>query len=724
MQKKSAKGSFPSTDSRIPKSTDKNTLNKGRKLFIFLTVLVILFFIIIISIGVFIITKKEGDSESDDTSNLPDGAQTMHDNGEIWVEEIDSDYKIEQDTTPLNFETALSADIMLSGIDFNNTGGSLLFNHIGHIASDGTHLILADRNNNRVLIWNSLPTSNTPPDVVLGQEDFTSNNPGDGMDNLNWPISVATDGKYVIVADTYNDRILIWNSFPTSNGQPADIVLQNESEDEAILRQKGALGWPWDVWTDGEKLIVASTGTQQVLIWNQIPAQSYQTADFTLQIDDFGTPRTIGSDGTRLVIGDHNAFQDQRGNFFWNTFPTTSDQPYDFFISNPSSIGVAEDPERPPMGDHMASLFTEEGEFLLLGNSGLHIWNSFPQDENDAPDISMSEDSPQANDFKLENGDGSGMVYAGGKLYLSLSNSNKIVAYTGIPKDKSVEPDFAIGSDDINTNTLEENFFITNPVPATNGTNLFVSSDFDRKLYVWKNIPAESGANPDFVYHNAGGWDNALYNETFVLAGQEIVYVWKKLPLEKNLPDLEFKLEIGNVKLQEIKGVAIDDRYFYLSDSKANKVYIWEGMPDENSNPMYTLDIESPWRLSSDGEYLAVTEMYNHRITLYKIDNLSNNAQPVGIIGGRGDFNLPQGVTLSKGHLFIGDTGFNRVHIWTDIDNAISGSDADFILGTAAGEERMPLIGKDNLFWPATCAFDGTHLWIGEFKFSGRLLRY
>jgi hypothetical protein len=724
MQNKSAKDSLPSMDSNLSKSTDKNTPSKRRKLFIFLAVLAVLFLIIIISIGIFFIINREEIPESDDTSDVPDEAQTMHVGDEIWVEEIDSDYEVEQDTTPLSFETALSADIMLSGIDFNNTGGPLLFNHVGHIASDETHLILADRNNNRVLIWNSLPTSNTSPDIVLGQKDFTSNNPGDGMDNLNWPISVATDGERIFVADTYNDRILIWNSFPTSNGQPADVVLQNESGDQVTLNQEGALGWPWDVWTDGEKLIVASTGTQQVLVWDHVPEQSYQAADLSLKIDGFGTPRTIGSDGTRLVIGDHNAFQDQRGNFFWNTFPTTSNQPYDFFISSPSSIGQEDNRGGPPMGDHMASLFTEEGEFLMLGNSGLHIWNSFPQDENDAPDVSMSENSQESNGFEFKNGDGSGMVYENGILYLSLSNSNMVLGFNGIPDDESTEPDFAVGSDDMNVNTLDKNFFITNPAPATNGTNLFVSSDFDRKLYVWKNIPAESGVKPDFVYHNAGGWDNALYDETFILAGQETVYVWEELPLEKNLPDLEFRLEIGNAQLQEIKGVAIDDRYFYLSDSMADKVYIWEGIPDEDSNPMYTLDIEDPWRLSSDGEYLAVTEIYNHRITLYKIDDLSNNVQPDGIIGGQGTFNLPQGVILSKGHLFIGDTGFNRIHIWTDVDNAISGADADLILGAAPGEEGTPLIGKDELFWPTACAFDGTHLWVGEFKFSGRLLRY
>jgi hypothetical protein len=84
-------------------------------------------------------------------------------------------------------------------------------------------------------------------------------------------------------------------------------------------------------------------------------------------------------------------------------------------------------------------------------------------------------------------------------------------------------------------------------------------------------------------------------------------------------------------------------------------------------------------------------------------------------------FNLPQGALASKGHLFVGDTGFNTVHIWTDIGDAIVGKSADVFLGDKG---RYPEIGENKLFWPAVLAYDGKYLWIGEFKFSERLLRF
>ena len=256
------------------------------------------------------------------------------------------------------FQTGQDADLMLSGIDFNNTGGPLLFNHPGNVASDGTHFLLADRNNNRVLLWNALPTGNTPPDLVLGQPDSTQNNPGTGLHQMNWPVGVATDGRHVLVADTMNDRILIWNSFPAQNGQPADVEIRGSApiggpdrpKDNAVAKRQ--IGWPWAVWTNGEKVVVASTATASVLIWNSFPVQNDQLADIVLYAkNNFGTPRSIGSDGMRLVVGDHNAKPSGGGgNFFWKTFPVTDDAPYDFSAVSAERMGevVVRDEIEPP----------------------------------------------------------------------------------------------------------------------------------------------------------------------------------------------------------------------------------------------------------------------------------------------------------------------------------------------------------------------------------------
>src|SRR5690606_8373287 len=71
--------------------------------------------------------------------------------------------------------------------------------------SDGQKLAVADTGNNRVLIWNQFPAgADVPPDIVLGQPDFNTNtaNTGGVSDiSMNGPITVYWDGTHFIVAE-------------------------------------------------------------------------------------------------------------------------------------------------------------------------------------------------------------------------------------------------------------------------------------------------------------------------------------------------------------------------------------------------------------------------------------------------------------------------------------------------------------------------------------------
>lgn len=640
--------------------------------------------------------------------NLPGGGNQQQQAGAITVTSTGSSYKIASGVTSGSFHTGQDADIMLSGFGFDNAGDPLLFNHPGNVASDGTRLLLADRNNNRVLIWNSLPTGNTLPSIVLGQDNFYSNNPGAGLNQMNWPVGVCVGGGKVLVADTYNDRILIWNSFPTTNGQSADMEL------------KEGVKWPWAVWTNGTKLVVTSTGQAKVLIWSSFPT-SNTAADISIAIqNEIGTPRSIASDGQHLVIGDHNAFQTKQGTFFWKTFPTQNNQRYDFFVA-----------EVPLMGQSQQALegsllwgptMTADGKLIGVANQ-LYIWNSFPADGNDTPDVSVGSGYPGAPGYDFggkQSGDGSGVTVAGSKFYVSLSNGNKVVGFNSIPTSTTQYPDFAIGAENIYTNTLSTNYFLTNPAPVTNGTSLFIISNYDSTLYVWKNLPDESGAKPDYAYAlNAPPTGIAIFGDNLVVASHNSLLVWKTLPLAGQLPDTTTNT-IGGVQFSSIGGMAKDENYFYISDTAANKIYVWEDNPFQNpSSPKYTLNITASG-ISSDGKYLAVPNA-EQMPSFYRISEFPNpNALQ---IPGR-PFNLPGDALVYNNKLFVADTCFNRIQIWNSVDTAISGSPPDVVLGQANLGNTTPAIGKNRLFWPSTLTFDGDYLWVGEYKFSGRVVRF
>ena len=636
------------------------------------------------------------------------------------------------------FTTGQDAYILLSGIDFNHAGylnsegDGLLFNHPGNIATDDTRLLLADTWNNRVLIWNTIPESNLSPDMVLGQENLTTNDPGTGLNRMNWPVGVSTANDKVVVADAQNDRILIWNSFPTSNGQPSDLYLD-------ISQYDPEMGWPWAVWTNGTRLIVTSTRGAAVLIWNSFPTTNNQPPDLLLwgqNPDDhtnrFGTPRSIGSDGeTYLVIGDHNPQNESadEGNFFWNAFPTFNNAPYDFFMTDPVESQVMWGGVKAP-----------DGKFVTLGTR-LHIWNSIPTAVT-SPDLSvgktyveLSETVCDEDGYPFQDGDGSGVVITpSGKVFLSLSNRNMVVAFNSMPISANQCPDYAIGSPDIDTNTLQTHYLISNPLPATDGKSLFATSEGWNRLYVWNSIPTESGTYPDLTYPSTlisfgySVMDNAVYENTLVIAGEKAVDIWTTGPFYQQAPDISFRNQIGSVTFQYIRGVALDDKYLYIADGDAGKLYVWNALPDANSSPLFSLDLPRVYRLSSDGTYLAVVMMENHKVKIYSVDGLSGSSTPVAEIPAVGfaytPFNLPAGALVAESHLFIADTGGSRVLGWESIQEAINGSDPDVVLGKQNLFDTTSAIGIDSLFMPAGLAFYRNRLWVGEFKFSNRLVGF
>ncbi len=171
-------------------------------------------------------------------------------------------------------------------------------------------LIVADSNNNRVLIWNRIPATNgVPADVVLGQNSFTTcvsnDDDQDGAIDgptdrtLYYPAGVWSNGKRLIVADTKNNRVLIWNSIPTANFTPADVVLgqgdfthmdYNDDNQDGVPDANPTsrtLDYPYFLDSNGTQLFVADCSNHRVLIWNSIPIANFTPADVVLGQGDF-----------------------------------------------------------------------------------------------------------------------------------------------------------------------------------------------------------------------------------------------------------------------------------------------------------------------------------------------------------------------------------------------------------------------------------------------------
>ncbi|WP_159476599.1 hypothetical protein [Dyadobacter sp. 3J3] len=115
----------------------------------------------------------------------------------------------------------------------------------------GSKLIVADTGQNRIFIWNELPENIFgEPDLVLGQLQTvdTGRNSGGGVNasTLQYPSGIWSDGKVLIIADAWNHRVLIWHTFPIKSGQPADVVIGQPDFNHNLPNVKGIGNNPSD----------------------------------------------------------------------------------------------------------------------------------------------------------------------------------------------------------------------------------------------------------------------------------------------------------------------------------------------------------------------------------------------------------------------------------------------------------------------------------------------
>lgn len=240
------------------------------------------------------------------------------------------------------------ANFVMGQDDFTSTSSSTTakgFSSPQTVVGDGFKTMMADFSNNRVLLWNSVPSSNLDADVVVGQDDFTSAAPACTQSSLRNPESVAMSGNKLVVTDTNNHRVLIWNSIPTTNGEPADIVLGQSDFTSCTANAGGisgsSLAYPAGVWTDGTRLVVLDSANNRALIWTSFPTSNGQAADIVIGQANFtsGTANAGGisaatlskpyigvfSNGVQLFITDNVNHRV----LIWNSFPTSNGQAAD-----------------------------------------------------------------------------------------------------------------------------------------------------------------------------------------------------------------------------------------------------------------------------------------------------------------------------------------------------------------------------------------------------------
>lgn len=323
-----------------------------------------------------------------------------------------------------------AAELALGQADFTgntaNRGGAVAagtLNQPYRTVRTGTKLLAADAVNNRVLIWNTLPTaSGQDADLALGQPGLvtdTANNGGISAATLSQPTDVHTDGTRLFVADAANNRVLIWNTIPTASGTAADLVLGQPDMDDNTANQGGAaslatLSDPECVFTDGTRLLVCDTGNHRVLIWSSIPTADNQPADIVVgqstvngvAANQGGAVSGAGLDapyfaifsGSRLLVSDTNNSRV----LVWNSIPTSHGAGADVALGQTSlttNVASSGGVSASSMGSSAGLAVDSSGRLAVVDftNHRVLIWNSIPSAHFTASDSVVGQPTATAN---------------------------------------------------------------------------------------------------------------------------------------------------------------------------------------------------------------------------------------------------------------------------------------------------------------------------------------
>jgi uncharacterized protein (TIGR03437 family) len=449
------------------------------------------------------------------------------------------------------FVTGQAARLVIGQTTFTsqNFGASdTLLGGVGGIAFAGDTLYVADSNrigltplNNRVLMFEHMsqtmptPLASIPAysgicpvcggqaSVVLGQPDFLSTNFHTSQTGMRTPVAVATDGNIVAVADTENNRVLLWKSIPTSNGQPADLVLGQvdfNTVQEPIVATASSFRGPQGVWIQNGKLFVADTQNNRIMIWNSIPTANNQPADVELGQSNFTTvgpippttivscatcpggfsttppllatqgtmlnPVSVTSDGFHLFVADlgYNRV------LIWNGIPTQNGKPADVEIGQTNfTNAIAND------------------NVDLCPQAGVDTCNS-PATPTYPDMCGRTLNAPR---FVLSDGT---------RLFIADGGNDRVLIFNTIPTQNAAEADAVLGQPDefasVVTSTtslfsplLVQSAANVDPSPtglAFDGTNLYVADPSNRRILVY------TAATPNVALD---GIRNAASLETF-----------------------------------------------------------------------------------------------------------------------------------------------------------------------------------------------------------------
>ena len=625
------------------------------------------------------------------------------------------------------------------------------------LAYDWTNLYIADRGGNRILVLYGIPASDfQTADRVVGQPEFSTNVPNypdfqaSTNRNLNSPKGVCSDGTSLYVADTENHRVLVWNSIPTVNYAAADYVLGQPDFASNSANQGGSpasttLDTPYRVQADATRLYVSDTGNHRVLIYNlPIGANEQPAVNVLGQLffnqnspnqgwptpaaDTLRSPQGIFTDGTTLYVAD----SENHRVLSWIIPGLWGDGDPAGRVLGQSAMNT-DLPNNPVIGLDTLNLpgdVYEDGSNVYVAdrdNNRILIYNLPVTVDGQAANVVVGQlNGTSSNRETTQEGlaEPTGVVSTGSKLLINEQGNNRHKIHNSIPTTNYEPADVVFGQrnfTDGGANHAEVNArtFKFAAGLDTDGNQLFVADWDSGRVLGWSLLPDVNNKNADIVFGQTSFTDSG-----------------------------------GNLGPDRLFGpvsVAYDPSgpgRLFVADSNNNRVVVYTsfgvgatgsafiGQLDGSSDLAGTSSTELtyPTGVSWDGTRLWVVDAGNHRLlrftavgtgaaadmVLGQEDFASGGADHTGSdpvpIGGDQSFNNPLGVVASGNGpgaiLAVADSGNHRAMIWNTLPS-VDDQAATLVLGQADFTTGLPgATARDRLKSPVAVESKGTALYV------------
>jgi sugar lactone lactonase YvrE len=594
------------------------------------------------------------------------------------------------------------------------------------VALDGTHLVVADTENHRVLIWNAVPTANgTAADLELGQTDFTGRRPNDGRGDANldgfsdadadgffYPVGVASDGTHLFVADRLNHRVLVWNTFPTANGQPADAVIgqasfagnqANAGNGPFVFVPQG-LNLPTGVALAGGALWIADTGNNRVVRYDSATSAPVQAQVFLGQTSGSSVTNATYYLSTEGAPGQPKGPQ--------ATSATSVLAPRGLTVVGTTLYVTEVDSNRVHMFDTQS--------LAPVGELGQATATGMTANVNGVTGASLS--GPL------------GIAAGGNTLWVADASNNRVLAYdiTTVPAAGAAAT-AVLGQPAVLTNGFNQTSAAANGVTAQPtgvalaGNNLYVADSSNNRVLVM-TTPVTPGQAAARVYGQP--------NSTLAL------------PNAGGAPSAS--------TLMGPMGVFADATHLVVADTANNRVLVYDpaamttaatlvlgqaGFTTNGANVggASAATMQGPTAAYSDGTSLWVGDTGNHRVLVWKAFPVTSG-QAADLVIGQPSFSsilpnqglgaasatslsFPSGIVSVGGVLYVADAGNNRV-VSFSTPPASSGAAADGVLGQADLVSRAPASALSDLAHmagPVALTSDGENLYVVD-RDLGRVL--